>query len=251
MKIQQIRNATLKIIYGGVTFLLDPWLQDKGTGFSAIAVSPEMIGVKNPLNELPVSPDEIIKGVDYCLVTHVHPDHFTQDYLPSSMKIIVQSDEDFKKVHDLNFENVSVINGTSIKIDDVTIIRTPAVHGANEQAVVKMGEACGYIFTGEEKTLYIAGDTVFYEGVERILDKYKPDVIALNCCEATIPLGRLIMDLNDVRSVCKMCPNATVIATHLDSVNHALVSSDDVRQFAINNNLSQIIVPKNGEWIER
>ena len=35
MRIQQIRNATLKIEYGDVTFLIDPWLQDKGCGFSA------------------------------------------------------------------------------------------------------------------------------------------------------------------------------------------------------------------------
>lgn len=251
MRIQQIRNATLKIIYGGITFLLAPWLQDKEAGFSAMAVSPEMRDVKNPMNELPASPDEIINGVDYCLVTHVHPDHFTKDYLPGRMKIIVQSDDDSKKVRDFSYENISVINGASIKLGDVTIARTPAVHGANEQTVAKMGDACGYILTGEDKTLYIAGDTVFYEGVERILDKYKPDVIVVNCCEATIPLGRLIMDLNDVRSVCKICPNATIIATHLDSVNHALVSSDDVRQFAIKNNLSQIIVPKNGEWVER
>ena len=38
MIIQQIRNATLKIMYGGITFLVDPWLQDQGTGFSARAV---------------------------------------------------------------------------------------------------------------------------------------------------------------------------------------------------------------------
>lgn len=251
MRIQQIRNATLKIIYGGVTFLLDPWLQDKGTGFSARAVSPEMQGVKNPMNELPIPPDEIIKGVDYCLVTHVHPDHFTQDYLPSDMNIIAQNDDDIRKIREQGFENVSAIEETSVKIGNVTIAKTPAVHGENEQVLAKMGKSCGYVLSGEEKTLYIVGDTVFYEGVERTLNKYAPDVIIVNCCEATIPLGRLIMNLNDMQSVCELRPNAAVIATHLDSVNHALVSSDDVRQFAIKNNLSQIIVPKNGEWIER
>ena len=84
MKIQQIRNATMKINYGGITFLLDPWLQDKGTGFSARAVRKEMVGVKNPINDLPMTPDEILSDVDYCLVTHIHPDHFTGDYLPDN-----------------------------------------------------------------------------------------------------------------------------------------------------------------------
>ena len=40
-----------------------------------------------------------------------------------------------------------------------------------------------------------------------------------------------------------------IIATHLDSVNHALLSSDDVRAFAARKHLTQIHVPANGEWI--
>ena len=67
MIIQQIRNATLKIRYGAFTILLDPWLQDKGIGFSAEPVKEEMIGVKNPMNDLPLSPAEILNDVDFCL----------------------------------------------------------------------------------------------------------------------------------------------------------------------------------------
>ena len=48
MVIQQIRNATLKIKYGVITFLIDPWFQDQGTGFSAKAVKSEMQGIKCP-----------------------------------------------------------------------------------------------------------------------------------------------------------------------------------------------------------
>lgn len=82
MRIQQIRNATLKIQYGTQTILLDPWLQDKGTGFSAKTVNTDMAGIKNPLNDLPMPVSNILDGVDCCLVTHIYPDHFTPDYLP-------------------------------------------------------------------------------------------------------------------------------------------------------------------------
>ena len=78
MRIQQIRNATLKIEYGDVTFLIDPWLQDKGCGFSASTIIPEMAGIHNPMNDLHMPPEEILQGIDYCLVSHVHPDHFLQ-----------------------------------------------------------------------------------------------------------------------------------------------------------------------------
>ena len=67
MVIQQIRNATLKIQYGSFTIFLDPWLQDRGAGFSAEPVKEEMIGVKNPMNDLPLSPAEILNDVDFCL----------------------------------------------------------------------------------------------------------------------------------------------------------------------------------------
>ena len=47
MKIQQIRNATLKIQYSSITILLDPWLQDRGTGPSFTPVRGKMIGMKS------------------------------------------------------------------------------------------------------------------------------------------------------------------------------------------------------------
>ena len=56
MVIQQIRNATLKIKYGDIVFLIDPWFQDQGTGFSAKTVRPEMQGIKCPMNALPDTP---------------------------------------------------------------------------------------------------------------------------------------------------------------------------------------------------
>lgn len=88
----------MKIEYGSITFLIDPWLQDPGTGFSAKAVRPEMQGVKCPMNALPGSPESILRGVDYCFVTHLHFDHFSVDYLPQDLRIIAQNHEDAEKI---------------------------------------------------------------------------------------------------------------------------------------------------------
>ena len=107
MIIQQIRNATVKIKYSNITFLIDPWLQDQGTGFSAKAVKPEMQGIKCPMNALPDTPDRILKDVDYCLVTHLHFDHFCPDYLPKDLRIIAQNHEDTEKIRQLGFENAA------------------------------------------------------------------------------------------------------------------------------------------------
>jgi len=74
-------------------------------------------------------------------------------------------------------------------------------------------------------------------------------VIILNCCEATIPLARLIMDLSDIEIVCKAAPQAVVIASHLDSVNHALLSRKDIVEFVNERDLSGVRIPEDGESI--
>lgn len=101
MIIQQIRNATLKIEYGSITFLIDPWFQNQGSGFSAKAVRPEMQGIKCPMNALPDSPESVLKGVEYCLVTHLRFDHFSVDYLPRDLRIIAQNQEDAEKIREM------------------------------------------------------------------------------------------------------------------------------------------------------
>lgn len=250
MKIQQIRNATMKINYVDITFLLDPWLQDKGTGFSAKTVRKEMVGVKNPINDLPVTPAEILAEVAHCLVTHIHPDHFTSDYLPNNIHVITQNAADRDTIQKMGFSNCDTFETDRIQIGGVTIIRTNAVHGSNIVASKAMGKGSGYVMQGESKTLYIAGDTVYCNCVESVLNQFSPDIIILNCCEATTPIGRLIMGLEEVEMVCRKAPDATIIATHLDSVNHALVTSDDVRAFSKNHGLDQVLVPCNGEYLE-
>ena len=50
---QQIRNATVKIVYKGITLLVDPYFVPKGgSGCFQIAPKPELKKLKNPLNNL-------------------------------------------------------------------------------------------------------------------------------------------------------------------------------------------------------
>ena len=191
MIIQQIRNATLKIEYNGFSFFIDPWLQDQGTGFSAKAVKPEMQGIKCPINALPDNPENIVRSVDYCLVTHLHFDHFSPDYLPKDLKIIAQNHEDVEKISQMGFENVAVFESELLTIGDVVSHKTKAIHGDSDEVVRRMGKVCGYVFEApNEKCLYLAADTIYCPEVKQTIRKYHPEAIILNCCEATTPLGR-------------------------------------------------------------
>lgn len=248
MNIQQIRNATLKIRYEGITFLIDPWLQDQGAGFSAKAVRREMQGVKCPMNALPESPESILRDIDYVLVTHLHFDHFSPDYLSQDLRIIAQNHEDAEKIREMGFRYAAAFESESLTIGDVAIHKTKAVHGDNDGIVKKMGEVCGYVFEAPgEKCLYIAADTVYCSEVEQTIKKHHPEVIILNCCEATTPLGRLIMNLSDIEKVCQAAPQAIVITSHLNSVNHALLTRKDIIEFANESGFSRLRIPEDGE----
>ena len=90
---------------------------------------------------------------------------------------------------------------------------------------------------------------VWYEGVEENLKKYEPDVVILNSGDAQV-LGYepIIMDKKDVYEVYKAAPKATIIASHMESVNHAMLSRKELREFLSEKGMTQrVLVPEDGE----
>ena len=83
IKIRQIRNATLRVRFGGVEFLIDPWLASKSEGmtfrkgpFASEVVDPAQLDIVMPMCELPMPLADVLSGVDAYVLTHLHPDHF-------------------------------------------------------------------------------------------------------------------------------------------------------------------------------
>src|SRR5947208_1302434 len=73
MDLRLIRNATLRLRFAGVEFLIDPMLGVKGS-IRAMGDSTE----RNPTVDLPCPIAEVLDGVDVVLVSHMHPDHFDE-----------------------------------------------------------------------------------------------------------------------------------------------------------------------------
>ena len=131
------------------------------------------------------------------------------------------------------------------------LIRTEAMHGESPDHAA--GPVCGIILQAAgEPVLYVAGDTVYYKGVERALEQYRPDVVVLNACGAELMgLGRLIMGAEDVLKVCEAAPDAAIIASHMDAVNHATVSRTGLRDFLRKHGKDgRVSIPEDGECLE-
>ncbi|MGG1247696.1 MBL fold metallo-hydrolase [Bacillus spizizenii] len=250
MEIQQIRNATIIVEYAGKRFLIDPMLAEKGT----YPPFPNTIRQDqyNPLASLPTSIDNIINNVDAVIVTHLHLDHFdeaAQKLLSKDIKMFVQNEEDAKEVRNAGFQHVEVLQEDTV-FEDIKLVKTKGEHGRGEELLKLAGLVCGVVFKHQnEKTLYVAGDTVWYEAIQEVIDTHNPDIIVVNGGDNQIlELGSLIMGKDDIYEVHKAAPNAKIISVHMEAVNHWTLSREELKSFIEEKGISShVLVPDDGE----
>jgi L-ascorbate metabolism protein UlaG (beta-lactamase superfamily) len=249
MNIQQIRNATIIVVYAGKRFLIDPMLAEKGT-YPPFPNSPRQ-EQNNPLVGLPTSIDNIIKNIDAVIVTHLHLDHWddaAKEALPKEIKIFAQNEENATEIRNAGFQNVEVLHEDTV-FEGIQLIKTKGEHGRGE--ILKIaGLVCGVVFKhSTEKTLYVAGDTVWYDAVQKVIDTHKPEIIVVNAGDNQFfEGGSLVMGKDDVYEVFKAAPDAKIIAVHMEAVNHWALSREELKNFANEKGISSnVLVPDNGE----
>jgi L-ascorbate metabolism protein UlaG (beta-lactamase superfamily) len=252
MQVQQIRNATLVIEYAGKRLLVDPLLAEQGAypGFAGTANS----HLANPLVGLPVPLSELL-DVDAVVVTHLHADHWddaARRLVPRGLPIFAQNARDAGQLRADGFEDVRVF-ADGAAFGDIVLHRTGGQHGSDRVMAAigeRMGEVSGVVFSHpDEPTLYLAGDTVWNRYVEDSLAAHRPDVVVLNCGDAQVPgLGAIIMDQHDLAKVAQAAPQATIVASHLEAVNHCVLSRAALRDFLDEQGLrARVLVPEDGE----
>jgi L-ascorbate metabolism protein UlaG (beta-lactamase superfamily) len=245
MKLKLIRNATLRLHYGGHLFIIDPFLAAKHARDSFTGKS------RNPTVELPCTPEEAIADIKMILVSHLHADHFdpaAQELLPKDLPLFCQPG-DSDTITSKGFQNVQEIT-ESVTWNDITITRTLAQHGTGIWAE-KMGNVMGFILQAEdEPTVYWSGDTIWYEPIAKTIADFQPDIIVTHSCGAQFEANSpIVMDAEQTVTVCKTAPHAKVVAVHMEALDHATLSRQDLRTFADSANISrdQLLIPDDGE----
>ena len=256
MKFQQIRSATAIVTFGDSRFLIDPWLAPKDA-------CPPIPGSANPdlrcpVYELPLPLEQILR-VDAVIATHLHFDHFddtAMKAIPKAMPIFAQDETDAKTLRDNGFADVRILKYGGLDFNGVALIKTDCIHGQPgeigrlyENLPIRR-EACGVVMRHpNEKTLYLAGDTVWCDYVAAAINAHRPNVIVVNAARAAVAgFGPIIMGLEDIENVLTAAPYATVIASHMDNVGHATLWRKDIRDFAAKRNLgSRLLIPEDGE----
>ncbi|NHM33963.1 MBL fold metallo-hydrolase [Neobacillus terrae] len=247
MKIQLIRHATHVISYNGKILLIDPMFSEKGT-LASVPNSPRE-QMSNPLTVLPVEISSLLNA-DAIMLTHTHRDHFDDaavESLPKHLPLFCQpEDEDFIKGK--SFTNVIPISEV-FNWEGIQLIRTTGEHGKGSLGK-KMGPVSGFVLKSkDEPTLYIIGDSVWYEEIQAVFNNFSPDVAIIFAGEARFNEGEPItMGLKDIDSIVTEFPNTKLVISHLEAWNHCVLTRNQVLNYILSKNLQhKAAVPLDGE----
>jgi L-ascorbate metabolism protein UlaG (beta-lactamase superfamily) len=236
VRLTLVRNATLILELAGKRVLVDPMLDAAG---ARPPIGNTRDPAPNPTVPLPFSAEEVVRDLDAIVVTHRHRDHLderAEELLPRDVPVFCQP-EDAEALRELDLDARPVDD--ELDWDGMRIARTPARHGSGEVADL-LAPVSGFVLD----ELYIAGDTVWYEGVAHTIERHRPRAAVVNAGGAEFLEGGLIvMGVDDVREVAARVP--TVVAVHLEALNHCYLSRDALRAA-----VPAVLVPEDGETFE-
>ena len=247
VRVRLIRHATCVIRYAGRMLLLDPLLSDPGV-LPPFARTPNPR--PNPLVPLPVPAARVLDGVEACLVTHTHSDHWdtaATTLVPKDLPLLIQP-PDAAKFEGWGFRAVQAVTD-SLTWQGIRVSRTGGQHGRGAVGE-RLAPVSGFVLGASgQPTLYIAGDTVWCPEVAAAIDTHAPDIIVVNAGAAQFLEGGVItMDIEDVVQVCRAAPRARVIAVHLEAINHCLLTRSALRAgFGLAGVKTPLLVPADGE----
>ena len=114
--------------------------------------------------------------------------------------------------------------------DGVTITGTPARHGPTGFEKVS-GDVTGFIVSANGIQIYITGDTVFYEGIKEVAERFKPQYVFI-FAGAAKPRGpfNVPMGTNDAIDTAFAFPYATIIPVHFEGWSHYTETGEMLRQ---------------------
>jgi hypothetical protein len=112
-----------------------------------------------------------------------------------------------------------------------------------------MGNVMGFfIKLPNHKSIYLSSDTVYTKDIKYVFKHYKPDISVLACGSAQLDeYEPILMTMEDIINFISDAPGS-VVANHLEALNHCPTRRKKLRRELIENNLlHKTWIPNDGE----
>jgi L-ascorbate metabolism protein UlaG (beta-lactamase superfamily) len=259
MKIHHLRNATFVIEAGKHHILVDPMLGDKGSlpPYAYLRHPPR----RNPLVALPDNGFAMLDKVTHCLITHSrkwgiqalqHTDHLDTDgesFLRTKDTPVVTPAQDAPSLKKRGLHVFAALDyWQAVPFLGGAITAVPAMHGRGWVHHLMANGAGYFLRLPGEPSLYISGDTVYTEDVDRVLAELKPAIAVVAAGSASLDVGRpILMDMEEILAMVERAPGK-VVANHLEALNHCPTTRIRLKKELDRRGLSaKVWIPQDGD----
>ncbi len=262
MIIHHLRNATFVIESGENCILVDPMLGPKG------ALPPfarfKHKARRNPTVELPDNADTILDRVTLSLLTHsqkwgiealTHSDHLDakgKAFLKEKQIPVACPAGDAAYMEKNGIQVAAApAHWQSLSLAGGKITAVPARHGHGWIHRLMSNGAGFFLELPGEPSIYISGDTVYTEDVNRALTELKPDVAVVAAGSASLDVGGpILMPMEEILTFVRTAPGR-VIANHLEALNHCPTTRTGlISELEKQGLVSKVLIPSDGETLE-
>lgn len=229
-KVTYLNGPTAILEISGLRFITDPTFDPSDTTYP---LGPNL-SVKKTAG--PVTTD--VGAIDFVLLSHdQHHDNFDKggrDLAGRVGKIFTTAaGAERLKGGSIGLQTWESTTISAPNGDQITITSTPARHGPAGIEKIS-GDVTGFILTvqGEKNfEIYITGDTVYYEGVAEVSERYQPAYVFIFAGGAQ-PRGpfNVTMGTNDALDTAYKFPEATIIPLHYEGWSHYTQGQDVLRR---------------------
>jgi L-ascorbate metabolism protein UlaG (beta-lactamase superfamily) len=223
VNVTYLGGPTIILEIGGLRLMTDPTLDPAGEQF--------MINDKPAYHKTEGPATTEVGKIDVVLLSHDQHgdnlDHAGRELLKRVEKTLTTK----IGAERLGGNAIGLAPWESITLnDEVVITGTPARHGpAGSEKLT--GDVTGFIVTVAGIQIYITGDTVFYDGVKEVAEKFRPQYVFI-FAGAAKPRGpfNVTMGTNDAIDTAFAFPDATIIPVHFEGWSHYTETGEMLQQ---------------------
>jgi L-ascorbate metabolism protein UlaG (beta-lactamase superfamily) len=252
MRLTYIGGPTAVLEWRGVRLLTDPTFDPAGTRY-------DLGGYTLEKSDSPAIAPADIGSVDAILLSHDHHfdnlDRSGREYLRRSHAPVLTTADGAARLggnaiglQPWNEAEIAATTGATLRAT-----ATPARHGP---AGGDRGPVIGFALTSERQprgTVYMSGDTVWFDGVAAVAERFDVDVAILNAGAARIAAAGdqpLTFTAADALRVARAMPRVLIVPLHFEGWRHLSESGSDLENaFDAAAEKQRLRLPHRGETI--